>query len=248
MQYLIIERKHIIDAIEGSFQKDASTCQKQKIFGISSELKSKHIMIVWEDKALNSPNLIVVNDDDYFETLAYIDTYAKKYTPFTSFIRVVSRSMFVDYGKSAAKKVLINTDVFLGVIIADANITFGNFKGGLYELPLQAYLSTLSATIISSINSGCSGHEILKLYRNWRTTKELLAMELDGRCDHAVNDFWLPVISTLTYTKSGSGFFEFNGDHSNAVKNLLIQVANSGIIGEKEWNILAYIQIGRAHV
>ncbi len=179
MLYLIINREGINDAINGYLDSEAISCPKSKIFDVASSINPDEIILIWDDKTLNTYPLWVVNDKIYLETLAYIDTYVKKYTPFTAFFRVISLSAFSKEQQIKRSSSIVDTDILMGVIIAEAHLQFDRSMNRENGLPIQAYLSKLSATIIRAVNSGYSVDQIPIIVKNWEATRSLLNIEED---------------------------------------------------------------------
>lgn len=124
MIYIIINREDINDAINGNLENKSIPCTETNIFDVASSIKSDEIILIWEDKALNPLPLWVVSDKVYLETLAYIDTYIKKYTPFTAFFRVISKSTFIKERGIKRNNSNFDTDVLIGVVIAEAHLQY----------------------------------------------------------------------------------------------------------------------------
>jgi len=234
LHYLIINRKEIDDAVDGQLDQAAISCAKSKIYNITSSIKPSEIILIWEDRKANSFPLWVVGDKFYLETLAYIDTYVQKYTPFTAFVRVISLGTFCSIFKE--RKGNTNSNDFIGVVIAEAHFKFDKNMERANGLPIQAYLSTLSSTIISAINSGYSVDKLPAIVKKWEATRELLKIEMDNVYSMEVINFWIVVLNILGSERSNNTLS--GTDVPNSIKNFLISFKKSGVISKNEWKIL----------
>jgi len=238
MLYLIINREGINNAINGSPEAGAISCPKNNIFDVASSIKADEIILVWEDNTSKSFPLWIVSDKVYLETLAYIDTYVKKYTPFTSFCRVVSLSFFLKEGKKKKNTPIIDADILIGVVIADAHLQFDRSIERENGLPIQAYLSTLSAAIIYAINSGYTVDQIPDIVKNWEAARSLLNIENDDVRAIELLNFWIPVLSNLSNNKQLNTSIDDNDYLPLNVQKFIFSCYKKQKITESEWKIL----------
>lgn len=239
MLYLIITRQGINDAINEKIDEKALSCSKTKIFDIASSIQPNEIILIWEDKVSNPFPLWVVNDKHFLETLAYIDTYVKKYTPFTAFFRVVPLSTFSKERRIRRNFSNIDTDILIGIVIAEAHLQFDRAMVRENSLPIQAYLSTLSATIICAINSGYKVDQIPIIINNWEATKSLLNIEEDGNRAIEFLNFWMPVLSNLENGKKSASYIDEDDLLPKNIQNFITTYNKRGQITNTEWELLA---------
>lgn len=239
MLYLVINREGVNDAINGAPEKRATPCLKTEVFDIASSIKDDEIILIWDEKEGNSFPLWVINDKVFLETLAYIDTYVKKYTPFTSFYRAIPLHSFLKEILPRKKNPVINTDILIGIVIAEAHLNFDRSMERENGLPIQAYLSTLSASIIYAINCGYAVNQISEIVKNWKEVRALLSIESDDKEIIDLLNFWDITLSNL----GNNNQLNLSLQESNVLPSNLQKFLSSykikGKITEIEWKILA---------
>lgn len=238
MYCAVIDRKGILDAIQDHNLIEARGCSSSEIEKLLSILQKKEILLLWENKKIHSKPVWIIHEDSYSETLAYIDTYTKKCTPFTAFYRAIKRSYFCDYLKLQPKKVEVDVAPFIGVIMAEAITIFGATNDNPDNIPIQAYLSTLSATLVSALDKGyLNANQLSEIAKIWERTNLLLGVERDNRKNDLILDFWCYISRIIENPRA-----KYDSRHLDKMPKVVYEflqgVSYNRRISKKDWEVL----------
>lgn len=235
MRYSIIVREDIVDAVTNQLKLETKSCSKANISAVAESIRGIEILLIWEDKPEKSKPLWVISNSRYLETIAYIDTYVKKYAPFSAFYRIMSQDSFIETHSLITKRSAVNTSIFTGIILAEALANFEREIPNPDDVPLQAYLSTISATLLTALNNGYQLDDLYSIVENWESSKYLLGLEVAPEKKDVALSFWIPIL--LAFDKKRNNIRRTNIDDflPKTICQFLDRVIERRSISKSDW-------------
>lgn len=182
-----------------------------------------------EDKIDSMPRLVIVSDGDVDDFLAWAVTFVSAVKPLTSFMRVLSWSVYSQTRDCTRDSVKLGAPL-VGAILGEAMMHAGD-RRAFETLAMAAFESTFAATLAKTIVRGLGPDLFEHTSENWRRAREITAQPIRKGDPEALED----VLSVVLNLENPYASHQLTSARGREIQEGCLEIRSTGHLSSSMW-------------